>query len=277
MKNSTFVALMKNSWQFFGLVLIIMIAGSCKSTYEVVRTSNDPELIMKTANEYYEKEDYFKAQSLYELVIPFYRGKKEAEDLFYKYAYTYYNSGQYILAAHYFRNFSKTFYNSPKREEVSYLSAYSNYLMSPNYKLDQGPTETAIEELQSFINSFPNSPRVDECNSLIDEMRMKLETKAFESAKLYYDLGNFQSAVVSFDNLIKDFPETERKEEIRFLSIKSGHELARNSIYEKKEERLESEIEKCNKYIDRYPESDRIEEVQDILAYCKNEIKRFEQ
>ena len=108
-------------------------------------------------------------------------------------------------------------------------------------------------------------------------MRKKLEVKAFESAKLYYELGNFQSAVVSFENLIKDFPETDRKEEIRFLAIKSGHELAKNSIYEKKQERLESEIEKCNKYITRYPESEKLADVQDILAYCKNEIKRFEQ
>ena len=93
----------------------------------------------------------------------------------------------------------------------------------------------------------------------------------------YYDLGNFQSAVVSFDNLIKDYPETKKKEEIRYLSIKSSHELAKNSIYEKKKKRLESEIEKCTKFINRYPESANIGEVTDILAYCNNEIKRFEQ
>jgi len=255
----------------------VVFFASCKSAYEEVRTSADPEKIMTTANDYFEKEDYFKAQSLYELVIPFYRGKKEAEDLFHKYAYTYYNSGQYILAAHYFKNFTKTFYNSPLKEEMAYMSAYSNYLMSPNSKLDQEPTSTAIEELQTFINTYPNSPKVDECNRLIDEMRKKLEVKAFQSARLYYDLGNFQSAVVSFDNLIKDFPETKRKEEIRYLSIKSSHELAKNSIYEKKKKRLESEIKKCTKFINRYPESDNISEVTDILAYCNNEIKRFEQ
>ena len=58
-----------------------MALGACKSQFEEVRTSNDPTKILKVANEYYEKEDYLKAQTLYELVIPFYRGKTEAEDL----------------------------------------------------------------------------------------------------------------------------------------------------------------------------------------------------
>jgi len=268
---------MKNPGIIFILAVVIILTQSCKSSYEQVRTSNDPELILKSANEYYEKEDYLKAQSLYELVIPFYRGKEEAEDLFYKYSYTYYNSGQYILAAHYFKNFTKTFYNSTKKEEIAFLSAYSNYLMSPNYKLDQQPTYAAIEELQSFANLFPNSTHVDECNELIDEMRLKLEVKAFESAKLYYDLGNFQSAVVGFETLIKDFPETKRKEEIRYLSIKSNYELARNSIFEKKKERLLSGLEKCEYFLDKYSDSKYINEVNKIMAYSKNELKRFEQ
>lgn len=262
------------SFVFIGFLAIFI---SCKSTYEQVRTSNDPELILKTADEYYEKEDYFRAQTLYELVIPFYRGREEAEELFYKYAYTYYHADQYILAAHYFNNFTKTYYNSPRKEEMAYMSAYSNYLLSPDYKLDQTPTKTAIDELQRFINTYPNSPRVDECNTLIDEMRKKLEVKAFATAKLYFDLGNYQSAVVCFENLIKDFPETDRKEEIRYLTIKSSHELAKNSIYEKKQNRLESEIEKCEKYLQRYPDSDHNSEVRNILAYCQTELKRFEQ
>lgn len=277
LKSPTFVALMKKALFLSSIAMLFMITESCKSSYEQVRTSNDPERIFKAANEYFEKEDYYRAQSLYELVIPFYRGREEAEELFYNYAYTYYNTGQYLLAAHYFGNFTRTFYNSPKKEELAYMSAYSNYLMSPNFRLDQTPTETAIEELQTFINTYPSSPRVDECNELIDEMRMKLEKKAFESAKLYFELGNFQSAVVCFENLIKDFPETDRKEEIKYLTIKSSHELAKNSIYEKKRERLLEEVERCEKFLKKYPDSERSPEVRNIIAYCNNELKRFEQ
>lgn len=268
---------MKNKITLFAVATICLLLGSCKSTFEEVRTSNDPERILAHANELYENEDYYKAQSLYELVIPFYRGKKEAEDLFYNYAYTYYYTDQYILAAHYFNNFTRTFYNSPRKEEMAFMSAYSNYELSPNYKLDQSPTITAIEELQTFINTFPNSPRVDECNDLIDEMRLKLETKYFETGKLYMQLGDFQSAVVTLEDVIKDFPESSRKEELSFLIVKSSSQLAKNSIYEKQEERLESALNKGEKYLKKFPNSINIKEVDSIIKYCKNELKRFVQ
>lgn len=256
---------------------MLMCFVSCKSTYEQVRTSNDPAKIIAEADKLYDNEDYYKAQSLYEIVIPFYRGKEEAEDLFYKYTYTYYYTEQYILAAHYFNNFTKTFYNSPRKEEMAYMSAYSNYKMSPTYKLDQKPTVTAIEELQTFINTFPNSPRVDECNDLIDEMRKKLEKKAYETGKLYFQLGNFQSATVSFENVLKDFPESGKKEEIRYLIVKSSYELAKNSVYEKQKERLEDTIKLSEKYLLKYSNSEQNEEVNSIIKYCKNELKRFVQ
>lgn len=247
----------------------------CKSPYEKVRSSNDPVAILAEANKYFEKEDYRKAQGLYEIVIPFYRGKKEAEDVFYKYTYTYYHIGQYILAAHYFENFTKTFFNSEKKEEMAFMAAYANYEMSPNYKLDQTPSVDAIEKLQYFINTYPGSPRIDECNELMDELRYKLETKSYMEGKLYYDLKNYQAAMTSFQNTLKDFPETKRTEEIRFLIVKSSAELAKNSIYEKMQKRLEETIERCNKYQSKYPDSNKKKEIENIIDFCNNELKRF--
>jgi len=277
LKSTTFAIFMKIKQTILLLLGVVVFLGSCKSTYEQVRTSNDPAKILETANKFYEEEDYYKAQSLYELVIPFYRGKEEAQHIFYNYSYTYYNTEQYILAAHYFNTFTKTFYNSPNKEEMAFMSAFSNYKMSPSYKLDQTPTNRAIEELQTFINTFPNSPRVDECNTLIDEMRSKLEKKNYETGKLYYQIGDFQSASVSFENILKDFPESGKKEEVRYLIVKSNHSLAKNSIYEKQQERLESTVENGEKYLEKYPKSKNRQEVKTIIKYCKNELKRFVQ
>ena len=260
---------------FTSLVFALLLSTGCKSVYEEVRASNDPVRILKTADDFFEKEEYYKAQTLYEQIIPFYRGKKEAEQLFYNYSYTYYHQDQFLLSAYYFNNFVSTFYNSDKREEMAYMSAYSNYLMSPNHKLDQTPSLQAIEELQNFINLYPNSPRVDECNELMDELRAKMEKKSYSQGKLYYDLKSYQSAVSSLENTLKDFPETDRAEEIRYLIIKSSEELARNSIYEKMQRRLEKTIDLCDAFKRKYPESPKQNEISSIIKYCNTELKRF--
>ena len=259
------------------IIIFSLVLFSCKSSFEKARQSNSPETYLKAANAYYDNEDYLKAQTLYELAVEFYRGKKEAEELYYRYAYTYYHMRQYALAAFYFNNFTKTFYNSPKKEEMAFMSAYSNYEMSPSHRLDQGPSVQAIEQLQTFINTYPGSPRVEESNELIDKMRKKLEIKAFEQGKLYERIGNFQSAMVAYENVLKDFPETANQEEIRYLIIKSNYQLSKKSVYEKMENRLSNTIEKCDKFESKYPKSKYLGEVRDHKKYCTNELKRFVQ
>lgn len=266
---------MKTASTFLIAFLILSGFVACKSSYEKVRSSNDPDRILKSADNYYAQEEYVKAQGLYEIIIPYYRGKKEAEDLFYKYTYCYYNQGEYLLASHYFNNFVKTFYNSTRKEEMSFMSAYSNYKMAPSHRLDQTSSAKAIDELQTFINTYPNSPRIEECNDLMDELRAKLELKAFEQGKLYYQTKSYQAAMTSLENTLKDFPETKRGQEIRYLIVKSSEKLARNSIYEKMQERLNKTITLANKYNSGYPDSEHIAEIQDIIDYCTNELKRF--
>ncbi len=256
------------------LGLFIFIA-SCKTPYEKIRTSEDPQEILKVANAYFEDEDYVKAQGLYDIVIPFYRGKKEAEDLFYKYAYTYYHLEEYILASHYFGSYATTFYDSPKREELEFMEAFAQYKLSPNYKLDQSYSQKAIEAFQRFINTYPNSSRISECNDLIDEMRKKMEIKAFDQGKLYYKLERYQAAVVSLENMIKDFPETSRGDDIRHLIIKSNYNLARKSIFAKQEERYDETIRKVGQFKKKYKKSAHLAEINKIEKNCLTALKEI--
>ena len=257
-------------------ILIILLISSCKTDYEKVRTSNDPEMMYKAANQYYEDGNYLNAQTLYELAIPYYRGKEEAEDLYYKFANTHYQLGEYILSSHYFKNFANSFYASPKKEEAEYMAAYSKYKLSPNHKLDQSYSGEAIDALQDFMNLYPESDKVEECNRLIDEIRKKLELKAFEEGKLYLDLKYYNSSIKSFENMLKDFPETKRGEEIRFLILQSSIKWATNSVFEKKEERLEECLKKYNSFLRKYPDSSYADDVATIYNTYQEEIKNLE-
>jgi outer membrane protein assembly factor BamD len=261
-------------YRIFSLTLLCCLSlYGCRSEFETIRTSNEPELILKKADAYYEAGEYQRAQTLYELVIAPYRGRAEAEQIAYRYAYTYYYTEQFILASYYFKNFATTYGGSPLREEADFMSAYSNYELSPTYRLDQSYSVKAIEGFEEFANRYPDSERVSQANRLIDEMRAKMELKDFESAKLYMDIERYESALVSFENVLKDYPETQRAEEIRYLMAKVEYKFAERSFRVRKPERLEATIELAQNFLNRYPDSQYAEEVTDILTKSQAELK----
>jgi outer membrane protein assembly factor BamD len=254
----------------------LLLANACKSNFEQIRLSGDPKKIYESANTYYNKGDYQRAQTLYELIIGAFRGQPEAEEIYFKYADTYFQLEQYILASYYFKNFSNTFSLSEKREKADFMSAFCNFKLSPTFRLDQTYTKQAIDGFQLFVNTYPNSERVVQCNQLIIELRSKLERKAFEQGKLYYNLRQYQAAMHSLDNLLKDFPDTDNSEEIRFLILRSAYKLAENSIITKQDERYAEALEKAEEYLSRYSDSKHAKEAANIRDASLENLKDYD-
>ncbi|MCS6930147.1 MAG: outer membrane protein assembly factor BamD [Saprospiraceae bacterium] len=261
---------MKNA---FWLLLIFFSFSACKSEYERIRTSGDTNLILKKAYEYYDKSDYQRAQGLFDLVLNSLRGGKDAEKAYFYHAYTYYHLKQYTLAAYYFKNFTNTFTTSSYREEAAFMSAYSNYLLSPSFRLDQSSTRQAIEDFQLFANLFPNSKRVADCNKYIDILRRKLEQKAFAEGELYFNLRQYRSSVISFENLLRDYPESPDVERVRYLIAKASLLLSQNSILEKKPERYQETINRCNDFIEKHPSGKYTKEVRQMRQTAEREMR----
>lgn len=257
---------------FYALILITL-STSCKSEFERIRLSSDPKLILDKSIEFYENEEYLRAQTLFELILNQYRGTRDAEKLFFYYAYTHYYLRQYQLASHYFTNFSNTFAYSQYREEADYMAAYSNYQLSPGFRLDQQPTLDAIEGFQEFVNRYPDSERVQEANDLIDEMRQKLEQKSFSQGKLYLDLQQYEAAITSFENTLEDFPETDRAAEIRFSIFKASYLYAENSIFERREERYLEALEKFESFQSRHARSDFMKQAEIYKEDIQKQLK----
>ncbi len=255
------------------IACLVLFFASCKTSYERIRTSSDSKLILQTADHYFDEKEYFKAQGLYEIILTSFRGQKEAEEIYFKYAQTHYFLREYELASYLYKNFANTFINSSKKEEADFMSVYSLYKTSPGYRLDQSATEKAIEGFQLFINSNPNSNRVGECNKLIDECRAKLELKAFESAKLYYDMENYQACVRSLQNLLNDFPETGNAREVRLLMCKSAYQLAEHSIFEKQKERFEEARGYAEEFLKKHPGGRPASDVRGLLNKINRKLK----
>jgi outer membrane protein assembly factor BamD len=110
---------------------------------------------------------------------------------------------------------------------------------------------------------------------MIDELRLKLEQKAFDNAKLYYLTENYKSATVALENMIKDFPDSPHREEIEFLIVKSSYLLAINSVASKKEERLNNTIEYYHNFVDHFQDSKYIKKAEDFYADALRELDKM--
>jgi outer membrane protein assembly factor BamD len=237
-----------------------MLIGTACSEYNRVTKSTDLEYKYTKAVEYYQEKEYYKAYPLIEELVAIYRGQKRSEKLYFMYAYCDFYLEDYLLASHRFSEFTKTFPTSQYTEECAFMSAYSLFKMSPPSKLDQSQTYSAISGLQLFIDRYPRSTRVDTCNTLIIGLEKKLEEKTYMGANQYKRMQDYSSAVITYENMLRDFPDTKYREEIYFNIFDSYYLLADKSVEEKKAERIDDALKAYTTFVNRFPNSDYLSE-----------------
>nr|WP_037497783.1 outer membrane protein assembly factor BamD [Sphingobacterium deserti] len=256
-------------------VVMVMFATSCKSRFEKLRASNNIAMKYQEAVKYYEKKKYAKALVLFDELMSKYRGQSEAEDLYYYTAYTSYRLSDYTSARFNFKNFATTYPNSPRAEECRFMSAYCFYQDSPRFSLDQENTRKAIDELQLFINLYPDGEKAKEAGDLIQKLRDKLEQKAYANARLYFDMGqpdDYRAAVIAFESMLREYPDTRYAEEIEFLIVKAQYLFAQNSMPYRQEARYNEAIDYYQSFVDHYPQSKFKSDADHLRSSAEKEI-----
>ncbi|MBS9767036.1 MAG: outer membrane protein assembly factor BamD [Flavobacteriaceae bacterium] len=266
--------MIKNKFYFFVLGVLALAMSSC-GEYQKVLSKGTPQQQYKMATDLYDAQKYSKAIRLFEKMAPFYKGKPQMERIRYMASRSYFNTKQYQLSAYHFDKFAKSYPKSSKAEEAHFLSAYSYYLLSPVYSLDQEDTRKAITEMQRFISKYPDSKRIKEANKCISELTLKLEKKAFEIAKLYYYTEDYIAAVASFDHFLKEYLGSSYKEKAMYYKCKSGYELGMNSIFSKKETRIENAISYCKRFVKIFPKSTYNKEITELKTELETVLEKI--
>lgn len=257
------------------LISTAILFTSC-SKYQQVLKGTDMNKKFEYAEKYYQKEEYFRALQLLEELMVAFRGTEKGEKVYYYYAYSNYHIGDYVMASYYFNNFLTTYPNSKFSEEVQYMYAYCYYLESPVSSLDQANSIDAIEKFQLFVNRYPSSPKVADANNMIDELRLKLEAKAFNNAKLYYKTENYKAAVTALQNVLIDFPATIYKEEVLYLVFRSSYLYATNSVQSKMVARLKEAKENYLRLVDAFPQSEFLKDAEKSYSEINQELKKLD-
>ena len=223
--------------KIISLLLLVAVFSSCNEYQKALKTE-DVSVKFDMATKLYDAGKYAKAIRIFEQIAPAYRGKPQAEKLFYMFAQSYYKTKQYTLSGYQFESFVSGYPKSEKQQEAAYLGAKSYAMLSPAYSLDQTDTNKALDKLQTFIDNYPQSEYLVEANATVKALSEKLEMKVYENAKGYNTISDYKSAIIALDNFVADYPGTPFKEDALFYKLDSAYQLGINSIPSKMEERL---------------------------------------
>jgi len=258
----------------FLLLAASLSLSACTGYQKLLKSANVNEKYA-AAVKYYDKGDYFRAGTLLEELIPLLKGRPEAEKAQFYFANTNFKQRNYVLSAYYFKQFVDTYPNSPQVEEASFLRARSLFRDSPGYELDQTNTITAVETIQDFLNTYPTSQFRVEAEGMSQELQKKLETKAFQSARLYYLLRYNQAAVTAFKGFNTQYPGSAYAEQADYLRLSAQYAWAKESIETKQRERFVDAVAFYQSFIDTYPQSKSLRAAQTMYDDSRAELERL--
>lgn len=243
--------------KLFFIIISAVLLSSCGRMYKVMK-SDDIGLKYSTAEAYYEDDKHNKAIRLFENLAPQFKGKPQAEKMFYMYAQSLLKTESYYLAAYEFERFVASYPRSEKVEEAAYLSAFCYSQTALPYNLDAKDTYKGLETMQAFIDKYPDSKYLPQANEVVAKLTDNIERKAFENAKLYntvqdVSMMNYKSSIVTLNLFIQDFPGSKYKEDALFYKFDSQYNIAINSIESKMKERLMEALEIYDQLFQYYP------------------------
>lgn len=261
-----FVPFMKNCLSF--ILVSTLFLTSCGG-FSKIQRSTDNDYKFEKAKEYFAKEKWLNCATLCESVMQPFRGTEKGEEALYMICKSYVNNENYQIARTYIKSYIRSYPRGKYLEEICFNLAYCYYKESPEVKLNQEPTDAAIEALEDYLSKYPNSENSGLAREMRTEMREKLAEQQLNNVKLYYDLGdyrgnNYLSAIICARNAKKKFPDSRYDEDFSYYILLSYYRQADQSVEKKQYDRFIDAKDECYSFKKEFPSTKYAKEVESI-------------
>jgi outer membrane protein assembly factor BamD len=265
-----------------GIFILVFLLVSC-GEYNKVLKNPDLAVRFEYAKKYFDQGKYSRSATLLEEVVQMDRNSSRGQESLYLLAQSYYHMKDYQTASEYFRTYYTSFSNAEYAELSRYYSAYGLYLDSPDPRLDQTDTYKAMQQLQDFIELYPQSELKEKAQSAMFELQEKLALKELMATKLYYNLGdyiiysfpggNYMSCVITAQNAMRTYPYSQYREDFMYYAFKAKYEMAIQSVEEKKEFRYRDVVDEYFTYTNEFPEGKYLKEIKKMYENIEKGMK----
>ena len=84
---------------------------------------------------------------------------------------------------------------------------------------------------------------------------------------MYSSTGNnYLASIVTAQNVLKEYPYTRLREDLYILILRAKYHMAKESVLEKREDRMRETVDEYYAFKNEFPESKYMKEVEGIFA-----------
>ena len=203
------------------LAAIIVLIACAPKTKEVNLADLNNELNKKFMHgkKMFDKKKYSRAIDDFDYIILNDVGSELGMKSRYYQAESLFNLEQYSEAITSYNRYLNYSMNQEKIEHCRYRICKSYFEMSNKYNRDQTNNDISLEMFQLFIDDFPQSNFVIDAEKNMLDLRMRKARKLHETGRLYLKEKEFDSALIYFNDVIKNYYDTSYSDEARISIV----------------------------------------------------------
>lgn len=186
---------------------------SCSSSGSSQIETDDPDEAFKIAKRIFDRGDYVEAVEAFSFIKIKFPGTTNADKIQFYLAESYFMKTEYLLAAYEYESMLKNYPLSTLIPDSRYKLGLCYYYSSPKFSLDQEYTHYALNELQLFVELYPNNIHTADASEKLQELKDKLALKSLTIGQQYMKLEDYRSASIYFENVYENYIDSKYADE----------------------------------------------------------------
>jgi len=197
-----------------GIIFFLLIAGCGTTPPKGTLDAEDHYLVAK---DLYDNRKYEAAQLEFQKLIWNFPGSDYVDEGQYYLAECLFQqedlTGALIEYSRLLRSYSK----SPFAGAAQYKVGLCYFEQSLPARLDQEATHNAIRELNIFLEEYPGSEYIPVARATLLAARTKLAEKDYLNGKLYYNMDQYDAAIIYLEEVIRDYTDTKWAADAQYI------------------------------------------------------------
>jgi len=213
--------------QFLSALLLGFITFSCATTSEVIRppSGDEPDVYLYNLGlKALSEEKWSIAREYFRQITDGYPQSIHRADAKLGLGDSNFGEGSdhsFTMAISEFREFLAFYPTHRKADYAQYRIAFTHFVQMRSADRDQAPTRLAIQELNIFVERYPNSELLPEARSKLREARDRLSDSELRVGLFYYRARWYPGAIQRLRTILRDDPDFTNRDSVYFYLAES--------------------------------------------------------